>query len=669
MNKVGFKLVIMISIAVLLSVFSTGGIGYLISRRIIEKDVKDVKLKTLVELKATKAEKVIHRGIEISRSLAQDTTLNRWFAGREKDELLGEAVKQKLNFIVNELSYSTAFAASKYTRHFWTDGNRLVDVLTETDPDDSWFFDFLNKHVPVEINVEHNRELNNVSVWINALMGPIDDPHGVAGVGLPLEETSREVTENPFGKYGKVWMIDTNGRIQIDERPENIGRPIDEFVSAAALAALLSDPADNSLHTYENEENEEIILAMHRIEGTDSAMIIRILKTRWLWSILNPFFHGVFYTALIVLALFSSIFAFLSIINTKILTRLSNAILALGEEQFDGKDLYNDDLSRRDEFGDIARGYETTRGKLYIAYQNLKALNATFEHFVPKQFLNRIAKDGVEKIRLGEAECDTLAILFADIRSFTNLSEKMPPQDVLNFLNAYFREMNVPINENHGFVDKFIGDAIMALFDRQEGSKQNNAKDAVRAAIGMQKALLEFNRQQHQAGYPPVSIGIGIHSGSVVIGTVGAEDRMDSTVLGDAVNMASRLESLTKHYQAQIIISSQIYRQLEDDPSFLVRELDFVAVKGKKTPEVVFEVFNCSPADIIELKKKLLPMYKKGMDHFHMKQWKEAALCFEKCLEIYPDDAASRRYVDRCLKFQQHPPSPTWDGATHLDRK
>ncbi|MGK5091097.1 7TM-DISM domain-containing protein [Deltaproteobacteria bacterium TL4] len=179
-------------------------------------------------------------------------------------------------------------------------------------------------------------------------------------------------------------------------------------------------------------------------------------------------------------------------------------------------------------------------------------ISETFKKFVPMGFLNRIATQGISEIELGKAENDTMSILFCDIRSFTSFSEGLKPQEVLNFLNSYFKRMNRPIHNNKGFIDKFIGDAIMALFDLPE-HQEDTAGYAVNAAIEMHEELKIYNGHRQSVGYLPVKIGIGIHTGPVVIGTVGSDDRMDSTVIGDNVNLASRLEDLTKYYNSQII--------------------------------------------------------------------------------------------------------------------
>ncbi len=207
-----------------------------------------------------------------------------------------------------------------------------------------------------------------------------------------------------------------------------------------------------------------------------------------------------------------------------------------------------------------------------------------FEQFVPRQFTDRVASEGVQNIDsidIGKAETATVTTLFADIRNFTTLSEALSPQEVLDFLNTCFGYMGEAVHRYHGYVDKYIGDAIMALFDSPDESDQNQVQNAVRAALEMQQKLEEFNRQQQLAGRPTVTVGIGLHTGPVIIGTVGVQSRMDLTVLGDAVNVAARLEELTKIYDASVIISGSTRDLLGNDPAFQVEALDSLEVKGR----------------------------------------------------------------------------------------
>ncbi len=300
--------------------------------------------------------------------------------------------------------------------------------------------------------------------------------------------------------------------------------------------------------------------------------------------------------------------------------------------------------------------------ELYIELEQAKE---TFQKFVPVNFLNRIAKDGIENIRLGNAESDTITILFSDIRSFTNLSEGMTPQEVLNFLNAYLQRMNTPIHNYKGFVDKFIGDAIMALFDRPEVSDSEEAHGAVHAAIDMQKALDQYNKHRKISGYVPVHTGIGIHSGPVVIGTIGSETRMDSTVLGDAVNLAARLEELTKIYKCKIIASDTTYSLICDD-SIHWRELGRVVVKGKTAPLTIYEVFNGDTIHVQELKLKTAESFNEGLKYYYDQSWDEAAALFRVCLEDFASDNISQMYLKRCQQYHSNPPATDWKGVLNL---
>ncbi len=299
--------------------------------------------------------------------------------------------------------------------------------------------------------------------------------------------------------------------------------------------------------------------------------------------------------------------------------------------------------------------------------EKIKAMTRVFEKFVPKQFLNRIAKEGFENIQLGKAESDISTILFSDIRSFTTLSEKMNPQELLNFLNSYFTEMNKPIHNNNGFIDKFIGDAIMALFDDPQVSNQEDAQSAVQAAIDIHNALEAFNKTQQNRNIPPVANGIGIHSGQVVIGTVGSEERMDSTVLGDAVNVASRLEGLTKTYSAKIIISGETLKLLGDSHEFKVRLLDIVKVKGKTEPTKVYEVFDCDSPEIQELKSKTAPLILEGVKQRGLQDWQKALSSFREALASFSGDKATLHHIDYLYFLQENPPAFDWDGVVNLE--
>lgn len=282
--------------------------------------------------------------------------------------------------------------------------------------------------------------------------------------------------------------------------------------------------------------------------------------------------------------------------------------------------------------------------------EEVESVVNAFEKFVPRQFLDRVANEGVrnlDELVIGKAESETVSVLFSDIRSFTTLSENMPPQDVLNLINACFRRLSTAVHNNAGFVDKYIGDAIMALFDSPDSAEQTHAANAVHAALAMQQAIEAYNLERHDDGYQPINIGIGIHTGPVIMGTVGVDSRMDMTVLGDSVNIAARLESLNKTYSSTILVSAYTHSLLSGNDAFQWRELDCLRVKGRDEPLIVFEVFDANE-EASAARADLLDVYQSALEFYYAAKWEMAKSKFEQCLEMDSTDHVSRLYVERC---------------------
>ncbi len=296
-------------------------------------------------------------------------------------------------------------------------------------------------------------------------------------------------------------------------------------------------------------------------------------------------------------------------------------------------------------------------------------LTRIFEKFVPREFLDRIAKTGIENITLGHAESDVITILFSDIRSFTDISESMEPAELMQFLNTFLQFMSEPIHLNHGFVDKFIGDAIMALFDQPGKPDAIEARDAVRSGIEMQASLVRFNKLRAKQNYPPTNIGIGVHSGPVVIGTLGSDSRMDSTVLGDAVNLASRLEGLTKNYRLPMLVSEDSKNLISHLEEFNWRLLDRITVKGKSEPVRIFEVFNQYSDKNYENKLKAASVFEEAMTPYLNQNWELAIEGFKECEELLPEDASIEMHLNRAQSYQETPPAEDWDGVHHYFSK
>jgi adenylate cyclase len=290
----------------------------------------------------------------------------------------------------------------------------------------------------------------------------------------------------------------------------------------------------------------------------------------------------------------------------------------------------------------------------------------TFQKFVPKQFVDHFAKHGSPVLALGHADEDEVAILFCDIRGFTGLSEQMTPQELMNFLNSYFLRMNDPIHHNSGFIDKFIGDAIMALFDHPKGTNQDKATDAIRAALDLRYALKIYNQHRHNSGYSAINIGIGIHFGPVIIGTVGSDDRMDTTVIGDTVNLAYRLEALAPVYQTDILVSAQMLQVAQAEGRFESRLLDWVKVKGRLGALEIHEVLDHLPDTQRKLKLLNADLIKQGIRYRMAQNWPDARSCFEQALSLSPQDNLATHHLTQCALLQQQKLPPNWDGALQL---
>jgi class 3 adenylate cyclase len=213
------------------------------------------------------------------------------------------------------------------------------------------------------------------------------------------------------------------------------------------------------------------------------------------------------------------------------------------------------------------------------SFGKLRDTAASFQRFVPQKFLAVVAPEGLENIKIGTAAPRRIAVLFSDIRGFTKMSEQMTPAEVFELLNVYLARMGAAIDEAGGFVDKYIGDAIMALFDDE------HTDSLLRAVVGMRTALAALNVERVAAGKPPIESGIGAHGGDVVMGTIGFASKIESTVIGDPVNVASRVEGMTKDYKVSVLITGEVVARLADPKAFPLRLLaGKVSVRGRVDP-------------------------------------------------------------------------------------
>jgi adenylate cyclase len=274
-----------------------------------------------------------------------------------------------------------------------------------------------------------------------------------------------------------------------------------------------------------------------------------------------------------------------------------------------------------------------------------------------------IEKDPEKYIRPG-GEVKELTVLFSDIRGFTTISEGLTPDELVHLLNEYFGQMTDFVFATDGTLDKYIGDAIMAFWGSPY-PQEDHASRSCTCALRMKAGLARLNAKWQAAGRPPISIGIGLNTGLVNVGNMGSARRLSWTVMGDNVNLASRLEGITKAYHVQIVISEATYRQVSSQ--FVCRELDKIRVKGKNLPVNIFELMDVAAEK--SKYEKLLDQFDRAMAEYRSQNWREAAALFTDVLLKFPDDGPSQVFLERAIEFSQSAPEGEWDGVYVMKTK
>jgi adenylate cyclase len=294
---------------------------------------------------------------------------------------------------------------------------------------------------------------------------------------------------------------------------------------------------------------------------------------------------------------------------------------------------------------------------------NEKRMKSTMARYMDPGLADRLLAGGGELLGGQSVEA---TMLFSDIRSFTTLTEELGAQGTVSLLNEYFTLMVNCITQEGGMLDKFIGDAIMAEFGIPV-PHDDDADRAVRAAIAMIVELRMLNQQRQGRGQKPILMGIGLNTDTVVSGNIGAPKRMDYTVIGDGVNLASRLESACKEYSAQILISEFTVRKLKG--TYRTREIDRVVVKGKTTPVGVFEVLDYHTEETFPHLSEVVGQFRGGLKYYREGDFDRAIRSFNEALALHPGDKLSASYIERCTYLKAHPPGEKWDGVWVMKSK
>ena len=276
--------------------------------------------------------------------------------------------------------------------------------------------------------------------------------------------------------------------------------------------------------------------------------------------------------------------------------------------------------------------------------------------FVPNEFLHALNRERLTEVVLGDHIEREVTVLFADIRDYTPLAETMTPEENFKFVNAFHGRMGPVIQKNQGFINQYLGDAIMAIFT---GGPQR----ALKAAVEMQQRLHQYNKKRLAEGRVTIRMGIGLHTGPLIMGIVGDQNRMDATTIADSVNTASRIESLTKYYGSSILLSEDSRRQMEDQTNFHFRYLGQVQVKGKKEPIGLHECFDGDGTTRTELKTSTLPDFERGLQQFFNREFAQAVATLDQILKKNPNDQTVRLFRNKSSSYLVNGVPEDWTGV------
>jgi adenylate cyclase len=325
--------------------------------------------------------------------------------------------------------------------------------------------------------------------------------------------------------------------------------------------------------------------------------------------------------------------------------------------RFVGKPWAEDDLMMtvREALRTFAQAREIERQN-----EELNKAHAASLRFVPREFLRMLGHEQLVDIRYGEHIVREVSILFSDMRGFTTLVEGKTPGDAFFFVNEYIQRMEEPIRAHGGFINNIEGDALLALFP-------GTPDQAVRAGVESHSGLRELNERRRLRGEPPIRMGLGVHTGTLLLGVVGGGERLQCDVVGDPANLSARIEGLTKHYDTAMLISGDTQNQLTQP--LRLRQVDYVRAKGKQRPVTLYEVLDALPEEDLQRKLTTSKLFSEALAAFRAGKIKEALAGFEAVLAKHPEDGAARLHAGRCSRMKESALPADWDGTVSLDFK
>lgn len=286
-------------------------------------------------------------------------------------------------------------------------------------------------------------------------------------------------------------------------------------------------------------------------------------------------------------------------------------------------------------------------------------VNSAFGRFVPHKFLEAIGRDSVLEIKLGDGVEKEVTVFFSDIRGYTRLAEQMQPQENFRFLNGYLGRLGPIISGHNGFVNQYYGDGIMAIF-------MQHPEDALKAALAIQIRLQAYNEERKQKGRIPIKIGIGMHTGPLIMGVIGDTLRMEAGVVSDTVNTAARMEGLTKHFGASVLVSETVFDRIPENDSYAYRYLGKVQVKGKQEPLRIYDFFGSDIEGIQSKKAQTKGHFDQGLIAYYDRDFAAACHAFNEVLKVFPNDQSSNYFMQKAQDYLVNGVAANWTGVEEM---
>lgn len=493
---------------------------------------------------------------------------------------------------------------------------------------------------------------------------------GVIGIDISILELSEFLSNLKVGENGKAFLVDSKNQVVAipSSDPKELSKIMQEEISQEGkktLKLLTADKVDNPLlsssfqfyQTNKDKPKEEgIHFFEYAYKGIDYIANYRSFKKddiEWKIAIVvpeNDFMHIVHRNNKIILLISLVLVAFAVLFEIQFSKKLSKPLSLLSDEM---KKIQNFDLTSETQVGSFLLEVDN----MAQSFSKMRTGLRSFKKYVPDELVRELIALNKEAILEGEKR--NLTIYFSDIAGFTSISEKLQPEELVEQLSQYLGSASKIITEHHGTLDKYIGDAIMAFWGAPT-PLEDHALYACLSALEHKRVLKLANKELERLGKIPFHDRIGIHTGEVIVGNMGSENRLNYTVIGDNVNLASRLEGINKYYGTDIIISEPTYELVRNHVE--VRILDLVAVKGKQNAIQIYELVCEREEASLEI-QKFNSLFNDAINLYRNRNFSEGLKLFQETLRIKSSDLASRIYIDRCENYMRNPPPENWDGV------